>query len=429
LRRVLTQKLKSATQASRLNDERKLMSEPDVSNLLTVARAIEIIDQAEVHPRVLTKRLSESFGLRLARDLTADRDAPPFDKSLMDGFAVRCADVPVGQAELKVVDEIAAGSGASRALGPSEAMAIMTGAPLPQGADGVVPVEDTMRNGDFVVVNSKPMPGRFITRRGGDCAAGSIVLQRGTKLGPAQIAVAASVGAAEVEVFEAPRTAVLATGDELVDVSRTPAPSQIRNSNNLMVAALLRRMECAVDDFGIAGDDHLAIESGILRGLDCDALFISGGMSMGVYDLVPKVLASLGAVVLITKLRIKPGKPFVYAYIDRGEHRCHVFGLPGNPVSGFACTLRLASRLLTRLAGGEPSDKWLHATLKSPLPANGAREFYQPAVHNDGDVTPLEWKGSADVFTLAKANAMIVRAENEPALDAGARVRLLEIPS
>ena len=406
------------------------MSEPDVSNLLTVAQAIEIIDHADVHPRVITAPLRDALGLRLARDIIADRDAPPFDKSLMDGFAVRCADTRAQNAQLNVVDEIAAGSSASRALGPGEAMAIMTGAPLPQGADGVVPVEEAMRAGNSVVISARPVAGRYITRKGGDCAAGSVVLTRGTKLGPAQIAVAASVGASQVEVFGAPRVAVLATGDELVDVSRPPGGAQIRNSNNLMLAALLRRLHgCAADDFGIAGDDHLAIESGVLRGLERDALFISGGMSMGTHDLVPRVLASLGAVVLITKLRIKPGKPFVYAYIDRGEHRCHVFGLPGNPVSGFACTIRLASRLLTRLAGGDPADKWVHATLDSPLPANGPREFYQPASHNDGVVTPLQWKGSADVFTLAKANAMIVRTENEPALEAGARVRLLEIPS
>jgi molybdopterin molybdotransferase len=153
-------------------------------------------------------------------------------------------------------------------------------------------------------------------------------------------------------------------------------------------------------------------------------------MSMGEYDLVPEALAALGAVVHITKLRIKPGKPFVYAQVDRGaDHRCHVFGLPGNPLSGFACVLRLASRLLARLAGGQPEEKWIHAALDSSLPANGPREFYQPAIHRDGKVTPLTWKGSADVFTLARANVLLVRGENEPELADGAIVRCLEIPS
>src|SRR5438045_1690645 len=169
------------------------MSEPDVSNLFSVGQAIEIIGATEVRPRVVRKRLAEARGLRLAQEIRADRDAPPFDKSLMDGFALRCADVEKPPAELKVVGEIPAGKSADRAIGRGEAMAIMTGAPLPSGADGVVPVEDTERAGDRVRIKSSTVPGRFIARRGSDCAAGSVVLPRGTKLGSAQIAVAASV--------------------------------------------------------------------------------------------------------------------------------------------------------------------------------------------------------------------------------------------
>jgi molybdopterin molybdotransferase len=255
------------------------------------------------------------------------------------------------------------------------------------------------------------------------------VLPPGTKLEAAQIAVAACLGAAEIDVFAAPRAAILSTGDELVDLTDQPGPAQIRNSNNLMLVSLLAELGCEVEDLGVARDESNATESAIARGLAHDALFISGGMSMGEYDLVPKALASLGAVVHITKLRIKPGKPFVYAHIERPGRRCHVFGLPGNPLSGFACVLRLCSRLLARLAGGEPEEKWIHAALESPLPANGPREFYQPAFHRDGKVSPLAWKGSADVFTLARANTLLVRTENEPALQAGATVRLLEIPS
>jgi molybdopterin molybdotransferase len=404
------------------------MSEPDVSNLISVARAIEIIDAVRVSPRGVRKKLTDALGLHLAQDIVADRDAPPFDKSLMDGFAVRCADVGHAGIELKIVDEIPAGRSSDRALGSGEAMAIMTGAPIPVGADGVVPVEDTQRTGDRVRINVVPAPGRFIARRASDCTAGSIVLARGVKLGAAQIAVAASVGASEVDVFARPRVGVLSTGDEIVAIDQTPGAAQIRNSNSPMLLALLSRLSCDVADLGTMRDDAQAIRDAIARGIGFDALFVSGGMSMGEYDLVPKVLASLGARVLITKLRIKPGKPFVYAQIDAGERACHVFGLPGNPVSGFICALRLASRLLSRLAGGQPEEKWIHATLASALPANGPREFYQPAIQRDGNVTPLTWKGSADIFTLARANALLVRAENEPELPAGASVRLLEIP-
>jgi len=307
-------------------------------------------------------------------------------------------------------------------------MAIMTGAPIPSGADGVVPVEDTQRAMDRVKINAVPAPGRFIAKRGSDCAAGAIVLARGTRLGAAQIAVAASVCASAVDVFPRPRVGVLSTGDEIVPIDQQPGTEQIRNANSPMLVAFLATLGCEVSDLGIATDDERAIRDSITRGLEFDALFVSGGMSMGEYDLVPKVLASLGARVLITKLRIKPGKPFLYAQIDAHGRICHVFGLPGNPVSGFICTLRLASRLLSRLAGGNPEEKWIHATLESALPANGPREFYRPAIYRDGNVTPLAWKGSADVYTLARANALLVRAENEPALAAGAQVRLLEIP-
>jgi molybdopterin molybdotransferase len=348
----------------------------------------------------------------------------------MDGFALRCADVERPSVELKVIGEIPAGKSADRAIGRGEAMAIMTGAPLPSGADAVVPVEDTERASDRVRIKSPAVSGRFIARRGSDCTAGSVVLPRGTKLEAAHIAVAASVGAAEVQVFAKPRVAILSTGDELVAIDQQPGPAQIRNSNNPMLVALLTALGCEVDDLGVARDVRTEIESSIARGLSYDALFISGGMSMGEYDLVPAALASLGSVVHITKLRIKPGKPFVYAHIDRSaDHRCHIFGLPGNPVSGFACVLRLASRLLARLAGGEPEEKWIHATLDSPLPANGPREFYQPAIHHHGMVAPLPWKGSADVFTLARANVLVVRGENEPELAGGAVARCLEIPS
>src|SRR5206468_10038194 len=168
-----------------------------------------------------------------------------------------------------------------RALRSGEAMAIMTGAPLPPGADGVVPVEDTDRVGDRVRIKTPAVPGRFIARRGADCAAGSVVLTRGTKLAAAQIAVAASVGAAEVDVFAAPRVAILSTGDELVAVDQRPGPAQIRNSNNLMLAALLAALACDVEDLGVARDTQKDIESSIAHGLKHDALFISGGMSMG----------------------------------------------------------------------------------------------------------------------------------------------------
>jgi molybdopterin molybdotransferase len=215
-----------------------------------------------------------------------------------------------------------------------------------------------------------------------------------------------------------------------------------------MMSALLRRMGCRVIDLGIIPDDPDQIRRALLKALQVDAAVISGGMSMGRYDFVPAILKELGAEPKISKLRIKPGKPFIFASVDRAtvatkgvegdpaiygppEGTCHVFGLPGNPVSGFVCLTRLASRLLVRLAGGRPIERWLSGKLTTALEANGPREFYQPVLvdHSHGDllVRPLPWKGSADLFTLAAAHGLMARAENEPALPEGAAVKVMEL--
>ncbi|HEY7086594.1 MAG TPA: gephyrin-like molybdotransferase Glp [Tepidisphaeraceae bacterium] len=402
------------------------MSEPDVSDLMTVAQAIAVIDAAPVTPRIGRVKLEDAQGLRLAQDLRADRDYPPFHKSLMDGYAVRCEDVRTTPVELEVVGEVAAGQRHPRILSPGQTVAIMTGAPIPEGADGVVPVEDTIKDGPANVrILRADAPERFSTRQGADCAAGSVVLAKGIKLEAAQLAVAASVGASEVEAFQRPRVAVLSTGDELVPIDTTPGPAQIRNSNNVMMCALLRRLGCDVIDLGTARDEPGAIRQAIERGFNSDALFVSGGMSMGQYDYVPKILRELGTQLRITKLRIKPGKPFIFG-VREGRF---VFGLPGNPVSSFVCAVRLCSRLIGRLGGTGPLERWTEAKLESALPANGPREFYQPAILASGTVQPLKWKGSADIYTLANANGLIMRTENAPALPAGATVGVLEIPS
>lgn len=402
------------------------MSEPDVSELLSVQQAIAILDATPAEPWTVRVKLADALGNCLAADLVADRDAPPFDKSLMDGFAVRCEDLATSN-ELKLIGEIAAGSAPPHSLQPGEAVAIMTGAPLPHGADGVVPVEYSQKIDPSRVKFTKlPVPGRFIARQGDDCRKGETLLKTGDRLLAAQLAVAASVGAAELEVFAKPRVGILATGNEIVAIDQTPSPHQIRNSNNVMLVSLLHQLRCDARDLGIVTDDALELRTAIELGIaGNDVLLVSGGMSMGEYDFVPRVLGDLGFDLKITKLRIKPGKPFVFA--TKGKKI--VFGLPGNPVSSFCCTLRLVSRILTRLGGGRIEERWLRGTLAHDLPANGVREFYQPAKVDNGVVTPLAWKGSADIFTLAAANALLVREENDPARAAGDTVTALEIPS
>jgi molybdopterin molybdotransferase len=413
-------------------------SEPPVTDLISVAQAIKIIDQTPVQHRVIKIPLTEAAGFRLAEDILSDRDYPPFRKALMDGYAVRCEDVAQPPTDLACVAEVAAGQTPARAVARGEAIAVMTGAPMPAGADGVVPVEDVearSRVGQSVKILRAATPGRYIAQPGSDGAKGQTVLSAGIMIGPPQIAVAASVGATQINVFAQPRVAVLGTGSELIDASAVPADSQIRNSNNPMLVALLRRLGCDVSDLGFVRDEPGLIREAIRCGFAFDVLFITGGMSMGEYDYVPRLLLELGADLKITKLRIKPGKPFVFGLIEGSGY---VFGLPGNPVSAFVCTLRLASRLLARIGGGAVEERWLTGRLEAGLPANGPREFYQPVIRSVApgstslrsgfaSIVPLNWKGSADLFTLARANALLVRGENEPPVPKGTVVRVLEI--
>ncbi len=420
------------------------MSNPevDIDAFITVSESIALIDAIEISPRTINRSLNDAGGCRLAADILADRDSPAFKKALMDGFAVRCDEVANAPVELRIAGTIAAGGSFETSRRENSAVAIMTGAPFPShlGFDGLVPVEDTTRIAtDRVRINRATSPGRFIAKRGSDCKAGEVVLSRGTLIGPAQIAVAGSVGAMTVSVYEPPRVAVLTTGDEIVPIDQTPGPTQLRNTNSAMLAALIRKMGATVDELGIVRDDPKLIRDAIERALgNHDVLFITGGMSMGEFDFVPRVLIDMGAQLHVTKLRIKPGKPFVFATFAPTPNAQpvtpgtkYIFGLPGNPVSGFVCTLRLGSRLIARLGGG-PADafeQWSYGMLATSLDANGPREFYQPAIlESDGTVRPLTWKGSADIYTLARANALLPRAENESPVEQGATVRVLRLP-
>ena len=358
--------------------------------------------------------LDQCAGLHLSEDLISDRDAPPFDKSLMDGYAVRAVDLGKLPRELTVVGWIAAGGVAATPLRAGEAMAIMTGAPLPVGADAVVPVEqaEVTKGAERIRLSEPTGVGRFVARRGSDAVAGSVVLKAGTRLGAAQIAVAASIGVMNVPVYAAPSVAVLGTGDELVSAEQIPGAHQIRSCNNPMLMALLQQQPCRATDLGLVMDDPAKIAERIEAGLQHDVLMITGGMSMGERDFVPGILRKLGAEMKITKLRIKPGKPFVFAKMPGGKF---VFGLPGNPVSAFVCTICFVSRLLEKMAGGAARSDMRTAPLIRSLVANGNRTFFQPAIFDGRTITPLQWKGSADVFTLGQANVLVVRPENQPA--------------
>lgn len=427
------------------------MSDPDVSHLMTVAEAAAAIDAVPVTPhtmRTLHVPLAAAVGHRLAQDVATDRDYPPFDKSLMDGFAARVGE-PAGAFDL--LGEIpAGGEWSGPPLRGRQAVAIMTGAPLPPGDGevGIVPVEHAQRQGNAVHLDLAPQPDKWIARRGSDRPEATIVLPKGTRLAPQHTAVLASVGVARVPVFKQPTCALLATGDEIVGVGDAPSTTQARDANTPMLAALLARLGCDVSMLGRISDDAGETRDRIATALTkFDCVFVTGGMSMGEHDHVWRTLAELTKV-KVAKLKMRPGKPFVFGDASthslwsgrtaEGErasgvdyHPHFAFGLPGNPVSAFVCTLVLANRLLTRLGGGDVAEcdrRFLEMPLAEALPANGPRQFYQPARLENGHVIPLQWRGSADVFTLAEADVLIERPVDDPPREAGASVRVLALP-
>jgi molybdopterin molybdotransferase len=402
------------------------MSEMDVSDLISVAQAKSIIDATPVTPRTDVVELSWALGHRLSEDLRADRDSPPFEKSVMDGYAVRAEDLAHLPCELLVQGRIMAGQAPAAPISAGKTMAIMTGAPLPDGADTVVPIElvEVLDAGKKVRFTQPVAKGKNVAHRASEIKGGDVVLKGGDLLEAAQIAVAASIGAVEVPVFAKPSVGVLASGDELVEISEIPTGAQIRSSNSAMLLALLERLNCNPTDVGIARDDPAKVKDAITLGMNHDVLLITGGMSVGEHDFVPRVLREMGAQMKITKLRVRPGKPFIFAIMPQGTL---VFGLPGNPVSAFVCTLVLVRRMLEKLSGVNAQDHSRIATLTKPLEANGPREFYQPAIFDGKTIAPPKWVGSADIYTLARANALLVRPENDSARAPGEQISFVAL--
>jgi molybdopterin molybdotransferase len=403
--------------------------EPDVSSLIGVDEAIRRLDAEPLTTRTVRKPLASAHGCVLAEDVLADADQPPFDRALMDGYAVRSADTSPG-ARLRVVGEANAGAGWDGTVAASHAAQIATGAPVPAGADAVVAVEFTRRDGDLVVLEAAVPAGRAIARRGSDCRAGDVVLRAGQSLTPAALAAAATVGAAKPLLFARPNVAVINTGDELVAAGDAIGGATIRDSSGVALPALLSALGHPPTRALRVHDDPASLKHAFELALDLnDVLITTGGVSMGERDYVPRVLAELGFVARITKLKIRPGKPFVFAVRERDGKVA--FGLPGNPVSSFVCTLVLVRRVLDRLAGRRAAGNTTRAAaLAVDLPANGPRQFYQPATLGPGGmITPMKWNGSADVFTLSRADALVVRPEHDPARRAGESVNYIEVPS
>jgi molybdopterin molybdotransferase len=367
---------------------------------ITVEQASEIILRDVPPPRPATVRLEDAAGHVLAQDVASDVDFPPFDKSMMDGYAVRSGE----PGPFEVVEEIAAGRVPSKEIRTGTCSKIMTGAPVPAGADAVQQVEKTRREGTKVTLLEPVKPRQNIAPRGQDVRAGDVVLRAGRRIGAAEIGALAAVGRVQVPVLAKPRVALIATGDELVPPDRAPGPGQIRNSNSFSLGAQVRSLGLACDDLGTVGDDRTAIRARIREGLSRDLLLLSGGVSAGDWDLVLPALADEGVEIRMHQARIKPGRPFCFAP--------RVFGLPGNPVSAFVIFEVFVRPYLGRMMGADLARRRVRARLEGAVTKRIDRVHYLPASvrHEEGEYRAelVPWTGSADLFALTRANGFVV---------------------
>ncbi len=380
---------------------------------------------ARTPPATETVLIENSPARILAENILADRDYPPFDRAMRDGFAVRSADVP---GRLRIIGEVRAGERFRSALQPGEAIEIMTGAPVPDGADAVVMVEHTTRHHDGSVETNRDAPrGSNIAPAASEAREGTPVLRPGDRIDYSSVAWLATTGHTFVSVFARPRVAILATGDEIVAVSHTPALHQIRNSNSYSLAAQVRRAGGDPVILPVARDDKQATAHLIAQGLEADLLLLSGGVSAGKYDFVEAALAGCGAEFFFDRILIQPGQPLVF-----GKARNKFFfGLPGNPASTMV-TFELFGRAALELLAGAN---------EAPLPITLAR-LTRPFRHKTGltrflparlctngpacaEVTPVDWQGSGDVPSLCRANAFLVADPNQSDYAAGDLIPVL----
>jgi molybdopterin molybdotransferase len=405
--------------------------------MLTVAAALKmILQQTRPLPSQTLPLTTAVLGAVLAEDVVSDLDMPPHDKALMDGYAVRSADLPEGQGTLNVIEEITAGRTPTKPVQAGQASRIMTGAPLPEGADAVIAVERTqmLDDGRVRIADRPPRPELNLLRRGREMKRGENIVPAGTRLRPQEFGVLATVGRTAVQVISAPRVALLTTGDEVVDASQTPGPAQIRNSNGPMLMAQTSRAGGAPRSLGIGRDSMESLRPLVNEGLHSDVLLLSGGVSAGKLDLVPDVLRDAGVVPHFHHVEMKPGKPLFFGAVDRPGQpaRTLVFGLPGNPVSSFVCFELFIRPALNRLRGlAQPGPSVVSARLLEDFTYRSERATYHPAwleVASEGwQVRVTPWFGSADLRGLLRANALILFPPGQHQHQAGQRFDVVNL--
>jgi molybdopterin molybdotransferase len=384
--------------------------------MLTVAEALELVRQNSTASPPVAISTDDALGLTLAENIISDIDSPPWDKSMVDGHAIRVADLPGGVGELTLLEEIHAGAVPTQSISPGVCSRIMTGAPIPAGAEAVVMLEQTEIVSPTRIRFNDPRlrAGQNIMRQGASLRRGETVLEEGRTIRPIEIGLLAEVGRISVVSVSRPRVAILSTGNELVPPDVIPSGSQIRNSNGPLLAAAVRRAGAVPIELGICRDDADSLREKIAIGLQADILVLSGGVSAGVLDLVPNVLAELGIEKVFHKVQLKPGKPIWFGRASSPSHAL-VFGLPGNPVSSCVCFELFVRLAIARLSGRQAvvTFRARPARLAAEFTHRGDRPTYFPALLQFGDgangdsVTPLRWAGSADLRGFAAANALI----------------------
>jgi molybdopterin molybdotransferase len=402
--------------------------------MISVEEALAHVGRSARRLATTAVPLREALGLRLAEAVESTLDSPPFDKSMLDGYAIRVDDPAPTR---RIVAEVIAGDVPRHAVGPGTTVRLMTGAPVPDGADAVVKHEETRLLDDATVElpDGKIAPGAGIMLRGSSFHAGQQVLEAGRWLTPIDLGLLAEIGRDHVPVTPRPRVAVLATGNELVECGEPVAVGQIRNSNGPMLLAALEEMRVATIDLGIGRDDREILQDFMRQGLDADVLLVTGGVSAGVMDLVPGVLAELGVAEVFHKVRMKPGKPLWFGTRERDARRTLVFGLPGNPVSTLVSWELFVKPALRVLAGEEFSTpRTVRGVLTEEVNHRGERPTYNPCKIDFGrreagqpTVEPLAWRGSADLAALTRANALAVLPAGDYQLAAGQEVDVISL--
>jgi molybdopterin molybdotransferase len=421
------------------------------AGVVTFEEARHIVEQRAAmvcSTEVESIELLAARGRVLAEAILADRDFPPFPRATRDGYAVRAADVQGVPARLRVIGEVRAGSsvdaaGGSITVNRGEAASIMTGAPLPARADAVVMVEYTAEIPHpnaakgaalgwgtlerCVEIQRSVKSGENFVPRGAEARAGQLLADEGRRLDHALIGMAAAVGKGHVKVFRKPRVAVLSTGDELVGIDATPGAAQIRNSNSYSLAAQIEEAGGEAVRLPIAPDEPGRLRALIEEGLSCDLLLLTGGVSMGKYDLVEQVLAELNAEFYFTGAKIQPGKPVVFGSCGAPHY---FFGLPGNPVSTMVTFRLFAQPMIEALAGATPEPLvFLKARLTSEVRTKTGLTRFLPALisgeFEKAEVELARWQGSGDIAALARANCYLVIPPDRERIEAGEWVSLM----